>query len=168
MTRDLVCGLLLTLLAGFSSSCSGVPAVDDSGIRYGFDVCSFCKMTISEPTWASVALGPNGDTARFDDLGCLAGYLAERQGPWSVRVHAVDVDAWIDASEAWYSRRRDRVTPMGSGWSAYAERTAADGGVDGKEPLDWEAFLATAGKLNESLPGIETGEAPARSEAVSD
>lgn len=125
-------------------------------------------MTISEPTWASVAVGPNGDTARFDDLACLTSYLAERQGPWSVRVHVVDIDAWIDASEAWYSRRRDQVTPMGSGWSAYARHSSADGGVDGNEPLRWEAFLAAAGESSKSSPGTELGEASAGSEAASD
>lgn len=168
MIRALVGGLLLTLLAGLSASCSGAPPANDSGIRYGFDVCSYCRMTISEPTWASVAVGANGDQARFDDLGCLAAYLDQQPGPWRVRVHAVDTDAWIDAADAWYSQRRDRVTPMGSGWSAYARRGSAEGGDGDKAPLDWEAFQAAARNSNEALPGIDSGEAPAQTQAVSD
>lgn len=167
MSRGRIRGVVAILLIGAALGCSRSSPSAEQGIRYGFDSCSYCKMTISESTWASVAVGPNGDQVRFDDLGCLASYLEANPGAWRVRVHTVDTDAWMDVSEVWFSRRPDRITPMGSGWSAYATRSAA--GADGvtEGPLEWGAFQVAVRSSKKSLPGAESGAATGESEQVS-
>lgn len=128
-------------------------------IEYGVDACDECRMVISDPTWASVAVNREGRVVRFDDLHCLAGFLAGQRGDWRVWVHVVDTDAWLDASGAWFTRRTERVTPMGSGWTAYARHTAAASGSSA-EPLSWGRFRAEAqqdGRGSAPEPGSAGG-----------
>lgn len=83
-------------------------------------------MTISETTAAAVATGAGDREARFDDLVCLARYLAAEVGPWQVRVHAFDSGEWIDLQDAWIVRSSVRITPMGSNLLPFASREAAE------------------------------------------
>lgn len=148
--------VVLVALAATALACARRAAPVRPQINYGADSCDYCRMTISEPTWASVALEAGGREARFDDLRCLAGFLSEHEGDWRVWVHTVDADRWIDASTAWFARQPDRVTPMGSGWSAYADRSAAES-ASGSSPMDWKTFEATAVEQEKRAPAAESG-----------
>jgi copper chaperone NosL len=151
---------------GLAIGCTGPKSPTRPRIEYGVDVCDFCRMTISVPTWASVAVDAGGHAARFDDLHCLAGFLSAASGDWSVWVHAVDTDDWVDASSAWFGRRADRVTPMGSGWTAYASRSAADSGSDSL-PVGWETFRRLGAEVEKQAPAVGSGAAAGEPEDTS-
>jgi copper chaperone NosL len=93
-------------------------------------------MILSDPRFAAVVRGADGEEARFDDLGCLVAFLGERGGEegWQVWVHDAGGEGWLTASQAWYTRGSRLVTPMGSGLRAWPSREAA---ARGGEPLPW-------------------------------
>jgi copper chaperone NosL len=139
MTRVHLVLALALVLAACSASTAGPPEV-----RWGVDECSGCHMILSSPEYAAVARSAGGEEARFDDLGCLAGWLAGIAGAetWQVWVHDANADRWHPAAEAWYARAEGRATPMGSGITAHATEAAAQAASPRGEPFRWSELLA--------------------------
>ena len=76
---------------------------------------------------AAVARGAEGEVARFDDLGCLFGFLESRGGKnWRAWVHGKDARL-LPAEKAFYARGPETSTPMGSGLQAFETEDAARG-----------------------------------------
>ena len=61
---------LLTLLA-----CSSAP----TQLIVGKDVCSFCKMTVSDNRFGGALRSPKGKTYLFDDAECLHNFIKEHK-----------------------------------------------------------------------------------------
>lgn len=82
---------------------------------------SECGMIIQDLNHACQVVSPQGKTWFFDDLGCLAAWLATRPFKDEARVWVKDLntDTWIDGRSAWYSRRIE--TPMLYGFGAYTQ-----------------------------------------------
>jgi nitrous oxide reductase accessory protein NosL len=80
---------------------------------------SFCGMVITELTYASQVIAPDGKTWFFHDHGDFVEWLKEK--PFAkdavIWVMSRDTNRWIDAKKAWYSV--DENTPMGYGFGAY-------------------------------------------------
>jgi copper chaperone NosL len=93
------------------------------------DMCAFCKMAISERQYAAEFLNRDGDVFKFDDIGCLANYVAEKQARDSVAAfYVVDFDSkrWLKAEEASFLASPNFHTPMGGGMVAYKDRSRAE------------------------------------------
>jgi copper chaperone NosL len=91
------------------------------------DVCSYCKMAISETQYAAEILTEDGEPLPFDDLACLALYLKERQ----VNVGAIFVmdyssRTWVKAEDAHFLRSPRFKTPMSGGIAAFREKARAE------------------------------------------
>lgn len=91
------------------------------------DVCSYCKMAISETQYAAEILTEDGEPLPFDDLACLALYLKERP----VNVGAIFVmdyssRTWVKAEEAYFLRSPRFKTPMSGGIAAFREKAGAE------------------------------------------
>jgi hypothetical protein len=116
-------------------------------VHWGSDECTHCHMILSEPRFAAVARDDAGAEARFDDLGCLVRWRAEQGSAveWQVWVRDADGEAWIDAPAAWFVRVPGRATPMGSGLSAHASRTAAEAVVAGTPGATLRAWPELSG-----------------------
>jgi nitrous oxide reductase accessory protein NosL len=86
---------------------------------------SFCGMVITELTYASQVIAPDGKTWFFHDHGDFVEWLKEK--PFAkdavIWVMSRDTNRWIDAKKAWYSVNEN--TPMGYGFGAY-EKPAPD------------------------------------------
>ena len=84
--------------------------------------CAQCKMPLKTRTYAAEAVMPDGKTWFFDDVGCLALWLADK--PFASQtvlwVYSGDTGRWIDARAAWYTQMEN--TPMGYGFAAYEKR----------------------------------------------
>ncbi len=108
--------LLLLLLA-----CAGPAATDaPPEIWYGEHECDRCRMIVADERLASAAVA-DGETLRFDDLGCLLAKLAERpETEWRVWVRDYAGGGWLDAGSARFAATEALVTPMGSGLAAFA------------------------------------------------
>ena len=101
------------------------------------DMCERCKMAVSERRYAVQVVDPQSHRHyRFDDIGCAILWFKEERVPWAdkaiIWVKDGATGRWIDARKAWYST--DKITPMGYGFTAFADKKAAGDG----EVVDFE------------------------------
>ncbi len=113
---------LLILAAGAVGCAAGIPV-----LRYGVDVCDFCRMTISDPEFAALAETAKGRAARFDSIECLARWIEEQEefprNTWVTDFATPSV--MLATNEARFYRAAVRSS-MGQGWIASdAKRTGA-------------------------------------------
>jgi hypothetical protein len=109
MTRT--CAFLLSL---FALGC----AADSSGPVepiWGKQPCDHCMMLLSEPPPAAQALMGDGSRRFFDDVGCLAAYLAKSQvATKAAWVRGPGARGWVDAHAVHYTS--GHRTPMDYGF----------------------------------------------------
>jgi copper chaperone NosL len=88
--------------------------------------CGHCRMTVVDPKLASQLVGAGEEPRFFDDLGCLAAYLAAHPADPESRVYVADHASgeWLDARRALYGRDVALATPMNSHLFAHASTTA--------------------------------------------
>ncbi|WP_457594948.1 hypothetical protein [Hydrogenimonas sp.] len=81
--------------------------------------CTQCKMVIRNIPFSAQAAAPDGTTRFFDDIGCLAQWVAESPvaAQSALWVYALDTKRWIDAKKGWYSVTES--TPMHYGFGAH-------------------------------------------------
>ncbi|MEX6686930.1 nitrous oxide reductase accessory protein NosL [Danxiaibacter flavus] len=65
---------VLFIISIFASSCSAQP----QPINAGRDQCSFCKMNISDPKFASEIISKKGRVFKFDDTHCIMSFLKKK------------------------------------------------------------------------------------------
>ena len=90
---------------------------------WGKQACGSCSMLVSEPPHAAELVTADGTRVFFDDVGCMAAYLVERDAkPRKLWVRSADAK-WIDARTAKF--RSGQKTPMDYGFAV-----ASDGDLD--------------------------------------
>lgn len=116
---------------------------------YGTDQCAHCHMTIADPRYAAELVTRTGKVLVFDDIGCLATFLASgAMAPAAVHsAWAHDYVApgeWARTGDLSFVHSDSFHTPMGSGLVALASREDADSlrAAVGGERLDWAQVLA--------------------------
>jgi nitrous oxide reductase accessory protein NosL len=127
-------GLALTPLAAALSACgkSGAWPEGMAEIKWDRDTCVRCSMVISDRRFAAEMRGGEKNTVfKFDDIGCAAFWMRDKQKdyPWltdaASRIWVADVsstgDKWLDARKAHYAG--GKMSPMGYNYGAraYAE-----------------------------------------------
>lgn len=105
--------LVVILVAAALACAAGAPhpaALDTKN-----EPCRFCRMTISDPHFASQIVAPGEEPTFFDDLGCLAKYLEKNDSAGGTTFVADHRDgSWTPAATAVYSKCAAIETPMGS------------------------------------------------------
>ena len=79
------------------------------------DMCSFCRMAISEKQYASELVTRDGDALKFDDIGCMVNYHKENKQKAEVAAaYVVDFYSrtWIRGEDAHYVKSARIKTPM--------------------------------------------------------
>lgn len=93
---------------------------------YPEDMCSQCRMAISEPVFASEIITTDGDVFKFDDLGCLEKFQ-EKSG--ELKIAATFVKDYETKNWLLYEHstivQTSLQTPMGSGKVAFADPAQA-------------------------------------------
>lgn len=115
--------IFLVFLAG----CDGGSREDTPpDISLGQDPCDFCFMLINEKKFAAAIRLENGAFKRFDDIGCMIGYIEKKQARVkSLWVYDYPTGEPVRAGNALFIRTQDVITPMGSGILAFkSEREA--------------------------------------------
>jgi len=89
---------------------------------------SFCGMVITDLTYASQIVGPDGKTWFFHDHGDFVEWLNGKAFEKNavIWVRSRDTNRWIDGRKAYYTI--NEITPMGYGFGAYEEK--GDGMID--------------------------------------
>jgi hypothetical protein len=123
--RGNVLSVALSLVLGIWISGCGPSESEPVAIESG-DVCSFCKMEISQPVFASEIIYA-GKVYKFDDLACLNAFKTKRSGTIHGTTYVVDFAAkrWMRYDAATIVPT-DVATPMGSGLLAFADSSKAN------------------------------------------
>ena len=137
--------LLLTCLCLSVTGCSTGP----EAFVAGRDMCTFCKMAISDLRYGGEVITQKGKVYKFDDLHCLAAFL--RSGDIKEKdikqVLVVDLEkpnVFLPADQAVYLQGMGFKSPMGSNTAAFASgKSAASFLKEGStEVLDWETVFS--------------------------
>ena len=88
------------------------------------DMCSYCKMAISEKQYAAELIDGERQPFKFDDIGCMLNFV--KKGSVNVSASSffvMDFDErqWIKADNAYYVRSSDVTTPMNGGIIAFKD-----------------------------------------------
>lgn len=147
-TSRLVSGLLLFVLA-----CSARRPRD---IVYGGEGCNHCHMTIADPRFSAELLTRTGKALTFDDVGCMARWLAENPAERSTAWVVSFVDGeWLPAETAIFLKSNSFHTPMSSGLAALRPGVEADSirAIMGGELLQWSAVRSGTHAHVAATPG---------------
>jgi copper chaperone NosL len=128
------------LAVGLTAACAPSP----KPIHLGEDACEHCHMVITDPRFAGQVVTRTGKVYNFDDVGCLAAFVASGAVPGSevkdvlVRSY-VTSDSVLDAGGALYVRSDELKTPMASGLAALRPGREADSvhAIIGGALLSW-------------------------------
>ncbi|MBB4304616.1 nitrous oxide reductase accessory protein NosL [Rhodobium orientis] len=119
LVRSLALVVLVPLLL---AGCFGEPETGPVKIRYGRDICDFCRMIISDPRFAAqIRGGPKHKAYKFDDIGDGIHFLEQQEWKDDPKVefyvmNSEDAETWLDAYKAHYVR--GQPTPMDYGYAA--------------------------------------------------
>ncbi len=92
------------------------------------DVCTHCKMAISEKQFASELITPDGDALKFDDIGCMRDYLKEKPDTKIAAYFFIEYDTkqWIKGTDASFAKSDQITSPMSGGIIAFQDKTKAE------------------------------------------
>ena len=119
---DYVCFVILLLIILVGCGSSEIKPVD----IYPEDMCSHCRMAISDQTFASEIIAANGEVFKFDDLGCLERFKEKFTDLKIVATFVKDFETknWLAYEHSTIVQTSIR-TPMGSGKVALADSVRA-------------------------------------------
>lgn len=112
------------------------------------DICTDCKMAISEKQFAVQYLTSEGEASKFDDLGCLLHYLAaqpqKRADIAAFFVTDYETKQWLRAESAFYVHSAKFQTPMQGGFAAFGtqQQAAAAAGIKQGRLRNWQEVLS--------------------------
>ena len=136
--RRPIAGLALTSLMACAPSVPQPAAFDAAN-----EPCRYCRMVGSDGRFAAELVAPREEPVWFDDIGCLANYLATAASlaPGTVAYVADHrTREWVPAATAVYAMDDSIATPMNSHLVAHASTAsrAADEDVraTGAIPID--------------------------------
>ena len=92
------------------------------------DMCAYCKMAISEKRYAAEFIDSEGQTFKFDDIGCMLNFVRSKKGAMKIAAYFVmdfDERQWTKADDAYYVRSSELATPMNGGIIAFKNQSTA-------------------------------------------
>lgn len=99
-------------------------------ISIGKDNCEECKMTIMDPKYGCEIVTKKGKVFKFDDLGCMAGFMKRRGVEMSdihqtLSVNFNNSSEFINVTQAEFVVSSELKTPMGGNAAAFKEASEA-------------------------------------------
>lgn len=98
-------------------------------IAVGKDQCDNCKMTITEPKYATQLITEKGRNYKFDDIACMKDYEnsnAETTGNATTYVADFPSGQFIESNTATFIKGGDIKSPMGGNTQAFKDKAAAE------------------------------------------
>jgi copper chaperone NosL len=116
--------LAIFFVLGLAACAANLGPVD---IENG-DMCSFCRMAISEKQFVAEIILADETVLKFDDIGCMLRYQKAKPSadkPSVIYVVDSETRQWLKTDDAYFIRSQTVKTPMGSGIIAFASATSA-------------------------------------------
>lgn len=106
------------------TSCQPKP----SPIEYGFDACSYCKMTIADERYASELVTTKGKVYKFDAIECLVSFQKTSDHEYALELlsNFSNPGEFIEAKTAWILKSENMPSPMGMNLNAFASKNIAE------------------------------------------
>lgn len=139
----IVAGLALALSVTLSaSSCASGP----EPIRYGKDVCTHCKMTLTDKRYGSEIITDKGKVMKFDDLNCLSAYLESGEVPEKNIAGILCIDfmksnSFVEANKAFFLQNEALKSPMRGDIAVFSNQEdlkKIQAELGGGQELNWE------------------------------
>jgi copper chaperone NosL len=91
------------------------------------DMCSYCRMAISEKQYAAELIDSDGTAFKFDDIGCMVHFLQSGKSKTIAASFVMDFSErqWLKADDAFYVRSSEFTTPMNGGMVAFRTEAKA-------------------------------------------
>mgnify|MGYP003610720368 CR=1 FL=1 len=108
-------------------------------IAVGKDQCDNCKMTITEPKYATQLITEKGRLYKFDDISCLKDYeTSNSESTGNAKTYVADFPSgkFIESGTATFIKGGDIKSPMGGNTQAYQDKATAE-----KAATDLQATL---------------------------
>jgi copper chaperone NosL len=153
---------IAALLLALTACDGGVPSPAD--LDTANELCASCRMPVSDRTLAAQIAARGEEPRFFDDIGCLADYLARHPRPAGSAIYVADhaTARWIPAEAALFTRASGLSTPMGSRLIAHAERASRDADPAAREgsAVSLKDILAAAARGPGAAAGTTSKEVP--------
>ena len=97
------------------------------------DMCSYCRMAISEKQYAAEVIDTDGQAFKFDDIGCMVNFIEGKKNKAPIAAYFVmdfDRREWVRGEDAYYVRTSEVTTPMNGGLVAFQTQSQAQQAVD--------------------------------------
>jgi copper chaperone NosL len=123
----------LLLVVVLTACASGPPA--PAALDTKNESCAWCRMAISEARFAGQIVAATEEPVFFDDIGCLAHFVAGAKArPAGTVTYVADhrTRTWVRADAALYTEVASLATPMGSHLIAHADAASRDADPDAK------------------------------------
>lgn len=118
-------------------------------IHWGAETCDFCRMLITDPTFAGQYRLDDGTVRKFDDVVCLLRSY-RREAARVLQAWVMDETGhWIPVQEAWYLASERWRGPMGGPWRAF--RTVPSD-IPGR-PIRWSDLVRGEEERGDKKPG---------------
>lgn len=117
------------VMAGVLATSCGRGALQPETLDVGREACAYCRMTVSQASFASQLLAPGELPKFFDDLGCLSHFLTGApEVPAGAVIYVTDhrTRKWVRADAAVFARVPMLATPMSSHLVAHASKDSRD------------------------------------------
>ena len=123
----LACGFSILIMVASCQQSAVTPVAIEAN-----DMCSFCRMSISETRYAAELIDDEGQAFKFDDIGCMANFIKQKRNNAPIRATFVmdyDRREWLAAESASFVRSTEFKTPMNGGIVAFKDRSDAEAAV---------------------------------------
>lgn len=122
-------------------------------IRYGFDVCTFCHMTIVDQQHAAQYLTVKGRTYKFDAIECMIREIKTIEKGTIARYLVADYPrpgTMTDATSATFAISPEIQSPMGAFLTGFSEQDSATLILRGKSAqfYNWTEIQNHFAKMN--------------------
>jgi copper chaperone NosL len=132
------------LIAGTSMvSCSTEP----EPLKYGTDVCHFCKMTLMDNKFGAELVTKKGKIYKFDDIRCFINFYNSGNEDPSEFQHALIIDylnpgKLINAFDAFYVKSVEIRSPMDGQVAAFETKSSMS-----KFKKEWKGIYLAWGEV---------------------
>ena len=128
LTIIIIIAIIVTIFLSMSNSKQMVVLKEGNKTQEPLEIIlgkfqdSDCGMIITDMTYASQVVAPDGKTWFFHDHGGMANWLKDKEFKNSAKIWVMSKDSkkYIDGRTAWFSRSEN--TPMRYGFGAYEQK----------------------------------------------
>lgn len=115
---------LLMIITAFTACSKNGP----QEIAVGKDQCENCKMTISEPKYATQLVTDKGRMYKFDDIKCMKDYELGNKDAANAKTYVADFPSgqFFESTSATLIEGGSIKSPMGGNTQAFKDKAAAE------------------------------------------